>query len=68
MTKYTKNHDDDTIDSVIIEIFKKNKSIINTICLMKINHNIIVSRQEISNLLKKNNLGELIKKRSKKNG
>ena len=63
MTQYTKKHNDNAQDALIIDLMHQYKSINEVISHFKRVHNIIIARPEIKKLIADNNLSHLIKKR-----
>ena len=66
MTHYTKKHNDNAQDALIIDLMHHYKSISEVISHLKRVHSIIISRSEIKKLIAGNNLNHLIKKRGAK--
>lgn len=66
MTQYTKKHNDNAQDALIIDLMHQYKSINEVISHFKRVHNIIIARPEIKKLIADNNLSHLIKKRGVK--
>lgn len=56
MTNYIKKINDNKIDNLIIEIFKQSKSITTTIIRLKSEFNVIISRAEVTRIIKEANL------------
>lgn len=66
MTQYTKKHNDNAQDSLIIDLIHHYKSIGEVISHFKRVHSIIIARAEIKKVIADNNLSHLIKKRGVK--
>lgn len=66
MAQYTKKHNDNAQDALIIDLIHHYKSINGVISHLKNVRNIIIARSEIKKIIAENNLNYLIKKRSKK--
>ena len=66
MTHYTKKHNDNAQDALIIDLMHHYKSISEVISHLKRVHSIIIARTEVKTIIADNNLNHLIKKRSKK--
>lgn len=66
MTHYTKKHNDNAQDALIVDLIHHYKSINEVISHFKRVHSIIISRSEIKKVIVENNLNHLIKKRGVK--